>query len=296
MLSLVTLLLTVAAPTEAPPVAFVRNVAYYNGTDHDEYRHRCDLYLPTGVDKFPTVIFVHGGSWSMGSKDGFLMLPGHKAQDHGRFFAERGIAAVHVNYRLSPKVKHPDHVADVARAIAWVRRNIAKRGGDPDQIFLMGHSAGGHLVALAATDPQYLMAEGLTPSMIRGVIGVSGVYSLTGELTPTAKPLAAGQPSGPGVLLGHVFGADVREHFQASPVQHVTKSAPPFLLAYADRDLLLLPAQAVAFQESLSAAGVPARKLLVAPRDHQTILKAMLTPGDPLGDAVLAFIRTGKPG
>lgn len=286
--------LLLAATVATGPINPARNQVYYSGPDFDEYRHRCDLYLPQGVRGFPTVIFVHGGSWSMGSKDGFLMLPGHKAVDHGRFFAERGIAAVHVNYRLSPRVKHPDHVTDVARAVAWVRRNVALLGGDPDQIFLMGHSAGGHLVALLATDPQYLMREGLTPAMIRGVIGVSGVYSLTGDLNATSAPVAAGQPSGPGVLLGHVFGADALDHFRASPVQHIKPTAPPFLIAYADRDLLLLPAQAVAFVESLQAAKVPAKKMLLAPRDHQTILKAMLTPGDPLGEAVLSFVRTGK--
>jgi acetyl esterase/lipase len=289
--------LTLAVAVAAGPVQTIRNEVYYDGPGHDEYRHRCDLFLPAGAAKFPTVIFVHGGSWSMGSKDGFLMLPGHRASDHGRFFAERGIAAVHVNYRLSPRVKHPEHARDVARAVAWVRQNIAAHGGDPDRIFLMGHSAGGHLCALVATDPRYLMAEGLTPAMIRGVIGVSGVYSLTGDLTTTREPVSAGsQASGPGVLLGHVFGADVKDHHRASPVQHVTPAAPPFLLAYADRDLLLLPAQAVAFQETLAAAGVPARKMLLTQRDHQTILKAMLVPGDPLGDAVLAFIRTGVPG
>jgi arylformamidase len=287
-------LLFVAAPLFAGPVETIKNVSYYDGADRDPVRHKMDLYLPQGVSKFPTVVFVHGGAWTMGSKDGFLMLSGHRAADHGNFFAEKGIAAVQVNYRLSPKVQHPEHIIDVARSIAWVRRNIAKYGGDVDNIFIMGHSAGGHLVALAGTDPRYLQAEGLTPQMIRGVIGVSGVYVLDPTLV-TAGPGAVAMPKTPPTMLKSVFGAEAKGHIDASPIAHVAPGLPPFLLAYANADIPTLPAQAVAFQDALVKQGVAAKYLLVKPRDHQTVLKSMLDDGDPLGDAVLKFVRTGKP-
>lgn len=283
-----------AAPAWAGPIETISNVSYYDGADRDAVRHRLDLFLPQGAAKFPTLVFVHGGAWTMGSKDGFLMLKGHRAVDHGNFFAEKGIAAVQVNYRLSPKVQHPEHIADVARAIAWVRRNIAKYGGDPDNIFIMGHSAGGHLVALAGSDPKYLQAEGLTPQMIRGVIGVSGVYVLDPTLV-SAGPGAASMPKSPPTMLKSVFGPEGQTHIDASPIAHVAAGLPPFLLAYANRDIPTLPAQAVAMQEALAKKGVAAKTLLVSPRDHQTVLKSMLDEGDPLGDAVLKFIRTGRP-
>jgi acetyl esterase/lipase len=283
------------SPAWASDVNIVRNVAYCDGPDHDEYRHRLDLYLPKGACGFKTVIFVHGGTWSMGSKDGFLMLPGHRAADHGRYFAERGIAAVFINYRLSPKVKHPEHIKDVAHAIGWVRRNIAHYGGDSDQLFLMGHSAGGHLVSLVTCDPSYLMAEGLTPACIRGVITISGVYALTAELNTSAGPVAAGgQPTGAAVILGHVFGSDPKVHHLASPLQQARPGLPPFLVAYADYDIISLPAQAVAFHQVLTGKNVSAKKMLVAGREHQTILKSMLNDGDPLGEACLKFVRTGR--
>lgn len=285
--------LMVAAPVFAGPVEMIKNVSYYDGTDRDAYRHRLDIYLPQGVQKFPTVIFVHGGAWTMGSKDGFLALPGHKASDHGKFFAEKGIAAVQVNYRLSPKVLHPEHITDVARAIAWVRRNITRYGGDADNIYLMGHSAGAHLVALAATDPKYLQAEGMTPQMIRGVIGVSGVYVLDPSLV-AAGPVMK-EPNTPMTMLKSIFGTDPAVYVSASPIAHVESGLPPFLVAYANRDIPTLPAQAVAFQEALEKKGVPAKYLLVPERDHQTVLKKSLEEGDPLGEAILKFIRTGKP-
>src|SRR5262249_16923713 len=121
----------------------------------------------------PVVVFVHGGVWVMGDKSFFGWGP-----DIGRYYASRGIAAVLPSYRLSPAVKHPEHVKDVARAFAWTYRNISRYGGQRDLLYLCGHSAGGHLVALLATDESYLKAEGITTSAIRGVIGVSGVYHI----------------------------------------------------------------------------------------------------------------------
>src|SRR5205823_5671892 len=106
------------------------------------------------------VFFVHGGAWRNGDKSGILGV--YSAL--GRFLVRHGLGAVIINYRLSPAVRHPAHVQDVAKAFAWTHKNIARYGGRPDQIFLCGHSAGGHLVALLATDPTYLKAEGLTPA------------------------------------------------------------------------------------------------------------------------------------
>ena len=271
----------------------IKNVSYYDGADRDAYNHRLDIYLPKGVTNFPTVVFFHGGTWSMGSKDGFLALPGHKAYDHGNFFAERGIAAVFCNYRLSPKVQHPEHTIDAARAFAWVRRNIAGFGGDADRMFVMGHSAGGHISSLLASDPKYLMAEGLTPSMIRGVISVSGVYILAGDLHNAGNDDAP--IKGVGSFLTRVFGTDPVEHRKASPIAHVHPDMPPFLVAYARGDIFTLPAQAVAFAGELEANGNAVHKLQVDGRSHQSILKNTLQQDDPLGTAILDFIRTGKP-
>jgi acetyl esterase/lipase len=285
------LLFAVASSAFAGNVDTVKNVSYFTGPGADDVRHRLDLYLPSGAVRCPVVVFVHGGGWLLGSKD--MFLPGLRPSVLGQFFAERGIAAVFVNYRLSPKVKHPDHVTDVARAVGWVRRNIGRFGGDEDRLFLMGHSAGGHLVALVTCDPRYLMVEGLTPAMIKGVIPVSGVFALTAELGPAAGP--AERPNGPGALFGQVFGNDPVVHRQASPVQHVRADLPPFLVTYADRDMLTLAGQGEAFQEALAAKGAAARKLLMNDRTHLSILRNMVQPGDPLGEAVLAFIRSGKP-
>jgi len=287
------LALVFACPAVAADVQVVRDVAYYEGDDADEYRHKLDLYLPKGVGPRPVVVFVHGGGWVVGNKNGFC--PGLSGTEFGRFFAERDVVAVFPNYRLSPKVKHPEHVRDVARAIAWVRRSIARHGGDIERIFLMGHSAGGHLVSLVTCDPQFLATEGLTPGMIKGVIPVSGVFNLTIDLGPNAGPEDNRPVTGPAEFFTRVFGADRPTHRAASPLRHVRPKLPPFLVTYADRDMITLAGQGEQFQEALAAQGVTARKLLVKERTHVSILRNIVRPDDPLGQAVMAFIRTGAP-
>src|SRR5205085_8307946 len=137
-------------PPDAYPVERVQDVAYYNGPEADNHRHRLDLFLPKNKINCPVAILIHGGSWIMGDNRCCGLY-----STVGEFLASQGIGAVLPNYRLSPGVKHPEHIKDLARAFAWTRRHIAEYGGRADQLFLMGHSAGGHLVSLLATDEQY---------------------------------------------------------------------------------------------------------------------------------------------
>src|SRR6516164_2426591 len=118
------------------------DIAYYDASP----RQVLDVLRPKNLDNRPVVLFVHGGAWMIGDKNPLGLYRGF-----GRFLARHGIVAVMINHRLSPAVKHPEHVKDVARAFAWTRRHIKEYGGDPDRIFLCGHSAGGHLVSLLAT-------------------------------------------------------------------------------------------------------------------------------------------------
>src|SRR5438874_11872654 len=160
------------APTAAPPagrgvgIRVTLDVPYAEAGDP---RHKLDLYLPDRPS-FPVVVFVHGGAWVSGDKAFYSHV--------GNFFAKNGIGAVVVNYRLSPQVRLPAPVQDVAKAFAWTCRHIADFGGDADRVFLCGHSAGGHLVSLLATEDSYLRAESLSQEHIRGVVSISGFYKI----------------------------------------------------------------------------------------------------------------------
>lgn len=258
-----------AAASEKQPVEFEvekhADIAYRTDADADP-RHKLDLFVPVGRKDFPILIYVHGGAWKSGNKNLYVAL--------GRAFARRGIGVAVINYRLSPKVKHPAHAEDVAKAFAWVHANVEKYGGDAAQITLMGHSAGGHLVALLATDPAYLKAEKLETTQIRGVISVSGVYQV--------------EPNGE--LYIPAFGTDVEVCKQASPMTHIGSKLPPFLIAYAEHDYETFDRMAIDFHAALEKAGTPSSLLKLANRNHISEIVSILNDEDPLSRAVRKFV------
>jgi acetyl esterase/lipase len=305
-------------PATTFAVQHVRDVSYVAGFDADASRHKLDLFLPEGAKDYPVVVFVHGGLWMLGDKGFFGWGPGI-----GECFAQQGIGAVMISYRLAPAVKYTDQVRDVARAVAWTQQHIRAYGGSPDKLFVCGHSAGGHLVSLLASDDHYLKAEGLTPAVLKGVIAVGGVYrigavniqvtmtgrSLTAQLSlpeteraagvqhsglPAAQSkLAAASPGPLGLqlnLFGIVFGDDPKVLQDASPLCHVKRDLPPFLLVYAERDLPMLPAMAREFAAALRQAGGHVDLLEVPGRDHESVMFRARSFGDPVVVAVRTFI------
>jgi acetyl esterase/lipase len=303
---------TCAAAASAQPVYAVeefRDVPYVAGPGGAA--HTLDLFLPKGKKNYPVVVFVHGGIWMLLDKSW-----GGLYSNVGRCLAEEGIGAALPNYRLSPAVKHPAHVEDVARAVAWTVRNISKYGGRVDDLFLAGHSAGGHLAALLATHPSYLKAAGVNPAVIRGVISVSGVYQIDAFDLKVALPTAATQAAGvlagllglseasPGAAgpaeaqlnfalnpLALVFGSDPKVWRDASPLNHVRGRLPPVLLINAERDLPTLPEQARHFAEALKKAGCSVTSLTVPDRDHESLIWEADRPTDPVARAMYRFIE-----
>src|SRR5262249_46008618 len=132
-----------AAPSKLGPITYavkaVKDVTYYDGPGYDKVKHKLDLFLPEGAKGSPVAVFIHGGAWVQGDKS-FLGFYSALA----RSLARQGVGVAVVNYRLSPKVMHPEHVKDVARAFAWTAKNVAKYGGGPQRVFWCGPPAGGH--------------------------------------------------------------------------------------------------------------------------------------------------------
>lgn len=127
-------------------------------------KERCklDIYHPTQGKGFKTIVWFHGGGLKSGEKE----LP--------EAFKEQGIAVVSPNYRLYPRCKNPDYTMDAAAALAWTLRHISEYGGDPSQVYVSGHSAGGWLTLILAMDKSYLAAEGVDADSIRAWYPVSG--------------------------------------------------------------------------------------------------------------------------
>jgi alpha-beta hydrolase superfamily lysophospholipase len=134
-------------------------------------RQKLDVYVPTtdappaASHGRPVVVFFHGGSWQTGSRSSYLFV--------GAALASRGFVAVLPDYRTWPDTAFPGFVDDAATAVRWARDHAAEFGGDSSRIFLMGHSAGAHIVMLLATDGRYLAAQQMNKNDIGGVIGTT---------------------------------------------------------------------------------------------------------------------------
>jgi acetyl esterase/lipase len=297
------------APAAAPParkqpeaakkpykVKSIRDITYYTvPRDPDASRHRLDVYRPTGRGRFPVLFFVHGGAWMYMSKDDVLGLLGYGVV--ARCLAEQGLVVVVPNYRLSPAVKHPEHVKDVARAFAWTYRNIHKHSGDVRSLFVGGHSAGGHLAALLATDETWLKQVGRSRKDIRGVIAVSGVYRVDdlglrlslGALTGTVSAKMDVRP------LSIVFG-DKKAAWQASPLKHIGPGLPPFLLLNGGWDYAPLSRMAKEFAAGLKKSGCPVEAKVVPWRTHESLLFDIprLAADRTTVEAIVRFIARNK--
>jgi acetyl esterase/lipase len=250
-----------------------KNIPYYSGEGADRYAHRLDLYLPKDRKKdrkgVPVLMFVYGGGLTRGNKEMSTYVR------VGEAFAAQGLATAVINYRLTPKVVHPGHVQDVARAFAWVHEHIAEYGGRPDRVFVSGHSAGGHLVALLATDPSYLQAVGRSFADIKGVIPISATYTIG---------------TGPGAYRSP-FGIDPDVVSNASPINHVAGHHPAFLILYGDGDMASMHADSEKMVKALAAVGTEVEIHEMPAHDHMQMVLGIPVPGDPVAPAVLDFIR-----
>ena len=255
------------APSSSDDVRVITDVRYYEGNSKDAFRHTLDIYLPRSGKNWPTLVFVHGGAWVTGGKK----LVGNVTYA----LAEHGVACVSVNYRLTPRVRHPEHAKDVARAVAWTKKNLKKYGADTSTIFLSGHSAGSHLASLVGLDGKYLEKYGIDNRKLAGVIAISGVYEINHK------------------VFEPVFTKDRDVWKDASPINHVGRDSPPFLVLFAENDMNLhvpLSLQAEDFYEELKNAGVNVGIKEIRRTNHGSIIGQIGKRHSAALDAMLDFI------
>lgn len=234
-------------PIRHPEVERVRNLQYGRAAGIDL---RLDVYRrrdrPTGC---PTMMYVHGGAWVVGSKNdqGLPMLI---------HLAARGWVCVTVNYRLSPHATFPDHLVDLKRAIAWIRAHGAEYGADADFLVVSGGSAGGHLaslVALTANEPEYQPGFEDVDTSVRGCVAFYGVYDFA-DRYKLRRHRGLAQ-----LLEQRVMKASLDEapeaYEKASPIARIHPGAPPFFVIHGDRDTLAPVAEARRFVEDFRQKG-----------------------------------------
>jgi acetyl esterase/lipase len=229
-----------------PDVEVIRDINYTTGGK----RARLDIYRPKGADleHAPVLVQVHGGGWTLGTKDqqGLLLM---------NRMAQRGWICVAMNYRLAPKHPFPAQIIDVKRAIAWTRENIASYGGDPSYLVITGGSAGGHLAALAALtpgEPEYQPGFESADTSVAGCVPFYGVYDMAGITGDKAALALRDYYLGPRVFKKKP-DTNLEDFVKASPLAHVSPNAPDFFVLHGANDSLVDVRQARAFVDRLKA-------------------------------------------
>lgn len=235
-------------------------------------RQKLDIYVPEGeaTRPYPVLIFFHGGAWRDGEREGYGFL--------GRAFAALDIVTVVADYRKAPKHLFPAFVEDTASAIAWVDANIGRHKGDPDRLYIMGHSAGAHLVTMVALDPQWLAAKNLETSAIKGVVGLAGGYDFL-PLTTDSSKIALGQ--WPRLT-------------ETQPITYARADAPPLLLLTGDKDTVVKPRNSTSLNARMNELGGKSELKIYPGIDHAEIIMAIARPfrkKAPVVGDVTGFIK-----
>jgi acetyl esterase/lipase len=213
---------------------------------------KLDVYYPTGGPgsdgPWPALIWAHGGAWTEGDK---APLPVNAAA--------AGFLVASVNYRLYPAYRFPAMIQDLKCAIRYLRAHAAAYNLDPARISLIGHSAGGHLAALAGMAEE---SAGWDVGPYRHQS--SGVQAVVAMSAPA--DLTARYPDWVEAIKVAVFGPEGLDG--ASPIRHVRSDAPPFLIVHGAADPLIPVTQAYLLHDSLRKAGVPSELLIIESAGH----------------------------
>ncbi|AUC86019.1 esterase [Polaribacter sp. ALD11] len=222
----------------------------------------------------PVVIFIHGGYWNEGRKGiyGFL----------GRNFAKKDVVTVIPNYTLSPNGNYDTMAKEVAAAIKWTHENIEKYNGNPDQIFLMGHSAGGHLIALVGTNPKYLEDRDVVKGIILNDAAGLDMYSYLKKYPPTKN------------YNYDVTWTDKKENWKdASPIYFVSEKTPPIFMITGTKTFPSIISQNKDFIEKLNKFQ-PSVKINFQSKKHIPMMSQFFWPWNKNYKEIIEFIDIHK--
>lgn len=234
-----------------PTGGYVREAGIDYG---DGPRQQLDLYRPPEASgPRPVVVFFYGGGWRTGDRGDYRFV--------GQALAAEGFVVAIPDYRLYPQVRFPAFVEDGAAAVSWVAANVERYGGDPDRIFLAGHSAGAHIATMLALDRRYLAAAGTPTAVPAGAAGLAGPYDWvpSGEIR---RILAADEPGGRSAI----------------PIDAAGPAAPAMLLQTGTDDDTVDPGNATRLAVRLRGAGRPVDVISYPGIGHAGILGALASP------------------
>jgi len=251
-----------------PGIEDARDIAY--GPDPQQ---RLDILAPSRgtAEGRRVLVFVHGGDWQGGDKH----FAGDILYENVAYWAaEQGMVAVNLNYRLADYAAarnlYPTQEQDIAAAIDWIGVNIGHYGGDPQRIFLWGHSSGGSAIAGYASDP---MLYGASP-------GIKGIFLLSSPLDPTADE-QAGRPI-------RYFGSSHQQYLENAPLRRLLNSDVPVLIGYSPQETEM----AGEFQQAIRTLCDHGRcpTIVMTHGTHDGEIRAVGSADRSATDALLAFM------
>jgi acetyl esterase/lipase len=231
-----------------------------------------DIWAPDRPARgpWPVVIFWYGGGWAKGDRTSYAFA--------GRALAREGFLVVIPDYRKVPRVRFPAFLDDGADAVAWVQEHVAKHGGDPERVAVMGHSAGAYQAVMLALDSKRLTAAGADPGIVKAAVGLSGPY----DFYPFDKKRSI-----------EAMGRWPRP-LETQPITFARADAPPLLLVTSDGDETVRPRNANNLGAKLRRLGAPVEVTNYGPLDHEEVVMALSVPfrskAPVLADSV-AFLK-----
>ena len=240
-------------------------------------RQQLDVYQPRQSQSAlrPVVVFIHGGAWNSGSKNLYAFI--------GRRLAKQNVVAVLINYRLAPAVQVSDMADDCARAVSWTQKHIAHYGGDPNRIFVMGHSAGGGLAALLATDDQLFTKLGLAQNPIKGaILDDPGGLDMFDYLTKMQYP-------GDEQYLTP-FGKNPAVWRDVSPLYYVRTTTPPILMYAGERTYPGIATSTRKFNQRLQELGVKHEFYVLPGKKHIGMVTQLFWKSNIIYRDLLKFV------
>jgi len=226
----------------------------------------------------PVLIFVHGGGFTAGER---RLGPSSPFYDNVGVWAERhGFIGINMTYRRAPRARWPAGAEDIARAVEWVGHTVTAHGGDPTQIFVLGHSAGATHVAGYVSHPQF---QGATK--IKGAVIVSGSFEVTPSASAIADETAFAQHE------KSYFGEDSTLYSEQSSTAGLLNSPIPLLFVNAEYDPPFFQRHATALKAAFQRAHRRARFVILPAENHMSEIFSINTEDAGLSHAIGEFVR-----
>ena len=252
----------------------------YSTNPLDGPENLLDVYYPEDISSVKDVlVFIHGGSWNSGKKETYWWL--------GRNMARKNVVTIIINYSLSPGAAYEKMAADCAKALKWVSANAGTYGGNPNRIFVMGHSAGAHLAALIHSDPRFFRKESI-PDPIKGII-LNDAFGLDMYEYLTVAEQDASTRS-----FLNTFSTDQEVWKTASPLYYLKNFEAPVLLFVGGKTYPAIKIQSERLRKDLAELNRGPKLKIIPKKKHIPMIAQMIFRGNVLYDYILDFMNDLK--